>query len=74
MQKYGSNVPHLSTNIGKTVKTQQAAHPPLWGSFLDIQIDFVLMPKDMGFKYILVLDMFQNGLRLIHAGRQMKPK
>ncbi|XP_053896688.1 uncharacterized protein LOC128843680 isoform X2 [Malaclemys terrapin pileata] len=48
-------------NIGKAVKVRQAAHPPPWGPFVNIQIDFIQLSKCCGYEYVLVLvDVFSN--------------
>ncbi|CAM5112621.1 unnamed protein product [Natator depressus] len=48
-------------NVGKAVKVRQAAHPPPWGPFVNIQIDFIQMPKCCNYEYVLVLvDVFSS--------------
>ncbi|CAM4667453.1 unnamed protein product [Caretta caretta] len=45
-------------NVGKAVKVRQAAHPPPWEPFVNIQIDFI---QCCNYEYVLVLvDVFSN--------------
>ncbi|XP_019370776.1 PREDICTED: uncharacterized protein LOC109296025 [Gavialis gangeticus] len=71
-QQYHSSCPIcLAHNIGQRVKTTPAAHPPPWGPFVNLQIDFVQLPKCCSYGYILVIiDMFSGWVEAypcIHA-------
>ncbi|XP_059578046.1 protein NYNRIN-like isoform X2 [Alligator mississippiensis] len=61
-QQYCSSCPIcLAHNIGQRVKTTPAAHPPPWGPFVNLQIDFVQLPKCCSYEYILVIiDVFSG--------------
>ena len=46
-------------NVVKVFKQPEGAHPPPWGPFVYIQMDFVTMPKCCNFNHIMVMvDMF----------------
>ena len=48
-------------NVGKAEKTKRGAHPPPWGPFVNMQIDFIQLEKCLGFEYVLVIvDMFSK--------------
>lgn len=60
-QIHSTSVTYQQYNIGQSAATQPGSHPPPWGSFIHIQIDFIQRPKCCSYEYVLVLVCMYNG-------------